>query len=424
MNKHLNTAENTIENSAVQIYCQQIEIDLNHPLNIFKTSQSSGTGFFISKNEILTCYHVVNNSLDIKIILGKDECVAKILYVFPDDDLAVLSFDNTFPEYNILDYKIITKKNVVNVTTIGYPYNSKNLIITQGIISGYQDSLIQTDSALNSGNSGGPILIDNKFIGINQMKMTGDASNIGFAIPAFRFLILWKLKKKSLKLINYKPKLLFKYQQIKQKEFIKFNGVIVTKLHNDSPLKQIGIESGDYLISINKSLIDNDGFVQFSFFPEKISLSDLYLWFLEDDEISIEFYSVKDKIFKTKNLIFKNIRTNLINYHYGLTDKYYYENNGLIISIFTEYHLQNFSSIDFSMQQKLQILERITNFNNKFTIYLADVNYTKLKFTNYPIGDVILEINNILIDSIDIFLKVIQDPLNKIKTINNEVYFV
>ena len=233
-----------------------------------------------------------------------------------------------------------------------------------------------------------------------------------------------EIKKKSLKLINYKPKLLFKYQQIKQKEFIKFNGVIVTKLHNDSPLKQIGIESGDYLISINKSLIDNDGFVQFSFFPEKISLSDLYLWFLEDDEISIEFYSVKDKILKTKNLIFKNISTNLINYHYGLTDKYYYENNGLIISIFTEYHLQNFSSIDFSMQQKLQILERITNFNNKFTIYLADVNYTKLKFTNYPIGDVILEINNILIDSIDIFLKVIQDPLNKIKTINNEVYFV
>ena len=48
------------------------------------------------------------------------------------------------------------------VVTIGFPYNSENLIITKGIISGYQDSLIQTDSSLNSGNSGGPILIDHK----------------------------------------------------------------------------------------------------------------------------------------------------------------------------------------------------------------------------------------------------------------------
>jgi len=425
MNKNLNeNYQIIIEKSVVQIYSQKIVIDLNHPLNIFKTSQSTGTGFFIADKEILTCYHVVNNSLDIKINLGKNECKAKIKYIFPDDDLAILTFENSFNEYNVLDYKIIKDKGVSDVTTVGYPYNSKNLIITKGIISGYQDSLIQTDTPLNSGNSGGPILIDNKFIGINHMKMTGDASNIGFSIPVFRFLIIWKLKKNNLKLINYKPKLLFKFQQIKQKEFIKSDGVIITKLHNESPLKKIGIDIGDYLISINNSIIDNDGFIQFNFFPEKISLDDIHLWFLEDDIVNIKFYSVKNKSFKSERLVFKNIHDNLINYHYGLTDKYYYENNGLILSIFTDYHLENFKDLNINILQRLQIFERVKKFNNKFTVYLADVNYSKLKFTNYPVGDIILEINDILIDNIDTFKKVILTPLNKIKTINNETYFV
>jgi hypothetical protein len=254
--------------------------------------------------------------------------------------------------------------------------------------------------------------------------MTGDASNIGFSIPVFRFLIIWKLKKNNLKLINYKPKLLFKFQQIKQKEFIKSDGVIITKLHNESPLKKIGIDIGDYLISINNSIIDNDGFIQFNFFPEKISLDDIHLWFLEDDIVNIKFYSVKNKSFKSERLVFKNIHDNLINYHYGLTDKYYYENNGLILSIFTDYHLENFKDLNINILQRLQIFERVKKFNNKFTVYLADVNYSKLKFTNYPVGDIILEINDILIDNIDTFKKVILTPLNKIKTINNETYFV
>jgi S1-C subfamily serine protease len=313
MNKIFN--EKKLENSVVQICSQNIEIDLNHPLNIFKTTESSGTGFFIDINEILTCYHVIENSLDIKIIIDKNECTAKVKYIFPDDDLAVLSINNPDFKYNILDYKIILEKNIADVSTVGYPYNSKNLIITKGVISGYQKSLIQTDSPLNSGNSGGPILIDNFFIGINQMKMTGDASNIGFAVPAFRFLILWKLNKESLKLINNKPKLLFKYQIIKQREYINYEGVIITKMHNSSPLKEIGIEIGDYLISVNDNIIDNNGFIKFEFFPEKISLNDIYLWYNENDSIKVKYYSLKNKIYIEKKLIFKNIPTNLINYY-------------------------------------------------------------------------------------------------------------
>ena len=413
-----------IENSIVQILVQQTEIDLNHPLNIFKNTQSSGSGFLISKDEILTCFHVINNSLNIKIKLNDIEKPATVKYVFPDDDLAILSFINDFTDYNILNYKITTKKDNIEVTTVGFPYNSKNIIITKGIISGYQHSLIQTDSPLNSGNSGGPILDGDKYIGINQSKMVGDASNIGFAVPIFRFLIYWKLNNDKLKKINMKPKLLFKYQQIKQKEHFKIEGVIITKMHELSPLKVAGIEINDIITEVNGAPINNDGYLKFNFFPEKIELCDIYLWFVPEDTITIKYYSTKNKKINQTNITFKNIDTNLPYFYHGLTEPYFYENNGLIISIFTYYHYINFNELDINISQRIKIYERVGDYKNLFTIYLSDIDYKKLKFTDYPVGDIILEINDIEVTNLNIFKQVIKDPIKKFKTINNEVYFV
>jgi hypothetical protein len=53
------------ENYIVHIRTQKKEEDLNHPLNDFSSSKSSGTGFYIDCGIILTCYHVVQNSLKI-----------------------------------------------------------------------------------------------------------------------------------------------------------------------------------------------------------------------------------------------------------------------------------------------------------------------------------------------------------------------
>lgn len=413
-----------IENSIVQILVQQTEIDLDHPLNIFKNVQSSGTGFLISKDEILTCFHVVRDSLNIKIKLNDIERPATIKYVFPDDDLAVLNFNNDLKDYNVLDYKIVTSKKNSEVTTVGFPYSSKTVIITKGIISGYQDSVIQTDSPLNSGNSGGPIIEGDKYIGVNQSKMAGDASNIGFSIPIFRFLIYWKLNKDKLQKINLKPNLLFKYQQIKQKEYFKFDGVIVTKIHSLSPLNKAGIQIGDIITEIDGSVINNEGYLKFEFFPEKIELNDIYLWFIPDDIINVKYYSMKDKMMKTTKIKFENVVTNLPYYYHGLTEPYYYENNGLILSIVTQYHCERFKELELNILQKIQLYKRTGDYGNIFTVYLSDINYTKLKFTDYPVGDIILEINDIPITDINVFKQVIKNPIKKFKTINNEVFFV
>ena len=142
----------------------QKDIDINHPLNNNSSHQSSGTGVFISlnfKNEqnykspdnkyyILTCYHVIENTLNIIVTVSKSNNLDKIKvngvvkYIFPDDDLAIIEIEHSDIECNILDYLILTKScNNIDTNTIGYPVESTNLKINRGVISGFQDSNIQ-----------------------------------------------------------------------------------------------------------------------------------------------------------------------------------------------------------------------------------------------------------------------------------------
>ena len=416
------------ENYVVHINIQQKDIDLKHPLNTFGNFKSSGTGFYIDKGIILTCYHVVQNSLEI-IVSAKNinndyiKINAKIIYIFPDDDLAVIELENKDIIYNIFDYFIVTTSEInKDVNTIGFPLDSTSLKVNRGVISGFQDSNIQTDSTLNPGNSGGPLVLNDKVIGINQSMMTGEASNTGYAIPIFRFLILYKLKNDKLKFINNKPKFLFKYQTNLQK-FNNFDyGVRISQINDKSNLRSIYVD--DLLLEINKNKIDSYGKVKFDFFPEKILLNDLSLWFTEDDELLFTIYSKKENKIITKIIKLKYIETNLINYYSESNIKYNFENKGLVFSIFTNYHIESMKELKINLISKVKLLSRFLSINDKFTIYLSDIIYSKLKFTDYPINEIITHINEIEITSYNILINVMNDEIKNFRTIDNEFYLV
>lgn len=425
MNKNIN-----YENYVVHITVQQKDIDLKHPLNSFGNSKSSGTGFYIDKGLILTCYHVVQNSLEI-IVSAKNKSnnsikiKANIKYIFPDDDLAVIELENQDINYNIFDYYIITTSEInKDVNTIGYPFNSTSLKVNRGVISGFQDSNIQTDSTLNPGNSGGPLILNNKVIGINQSKMMGDATNTGYAIPIFRFLILYKLKNNNLKLINYKPTFLFKYQKNQQK-FKNFEyGVRISQFNDLSVLKESGIAIDDLILEINKNKIDSLGNIKFDFFPEKILLSDLNLWFTENDELLFTIYSNNENKIKNVKVIAKYIQTNLINYHLESNTQYNFERKGLVFSIFTTYHIESLRKMKISLTHKVKLLNRFLSINDKFTVYLSDLIYDKLKFTDYPINAIITHINEIKISNYSILIDVMKTEIKNFRTIDNDFFFI
>lgn len=431
------------EKSVVKINVKSRKIYYSNPLNTYNIYETSGTGFFITKNLILTCYHVVEKSIIIDILYkNTNEIKANIKHIFPDDDLALLEIKDELDDVIPLEMKPLSEKETDDVLTIGFPLSSKNIKITKGIISGYQESLIQTDASLNHGNSGGPLVINDKgkykVIGVNVSKLT-KAEKTGFVVPIYRFIKSFDITKKDDKnFVLKKPLIYFDYQKLIQDELrdILYDGIELP--YNK---KQVGVrlsiinkkfyfnkylKEGDVLISVNSHPISYEGQIKFDFYPEKIPIDDIGLWFNPGDKISIEFVDIKEKKLKKVEFNLEVCKTNIDDY-YMVDPKsiYYIENNSLILSIFSKNHLENLNSLKLSASQIIKIFERTIHQRDLFTVYLSDVNYNKIgKFSKYPVGEIILEINDKKFNNLEDFMEIIKEPITKIKTIDNEIYFI
>lgn len=162
-----------------------------------ETRRFIGTGFILNREGMIaTNQHVVGGAETITVILSDGrELKGQEINSDRDTDLAIIKIDDR----NMLP-GIVTmgNSNDINVgeqvVAIGSPV-SRNFAgtVTSGIISGKDrnvyigDSVInylQTDAAINEGNSGGPLFnAKGEVIGINTAKMSDDVQGIGFAIP-------------------------------------------------------------------------------------------------------------------------------------------------------------------------------------------------------------------------------------------------
>ena len=159
---------------------------------------STGTGIIMSKDGyIITNYHVVSTAKQVAVLLTSgEEYVASKVGGDETSDLMVLKIeaqDLTPAEFGDSD----TAEVGDTVVAIGDPLGTElRGTMTDGIICGIQRNisvedrtmtLIQTNAALNSGNSGGPLVnMEGQVIGINTMKIASSytaVEGIGFAIP-------------------------------------------------------------------------------------------------------------------------------------------------------------------------------------------------------------------------------------------------
>lgn len=431
------------EDSVVKLNVKSRIIDYNHPNNIFNIESFTGTGFFITNKLILTCYHVVENAINIEILYKQTiNIIGKIKHIFPDDDLAIVELENLVEGAKILEFKIIDTRHSEEVLTVGFPLDSTTIKITKGIISGYQESLIQTDAALNHGNSGGPLIIqeDNsyKIIGVNVSKMSGTVTKTGYVVPIYRFIILQKKLNNSLtSLVIEKPCIYWDFQciiQDKMKEFLfsknielfkKNIGIKFTIINTNYYLAQY-IKVNEVLLSINSFPVDNLGNIKFNFYPEKISINDIGLWFVSGDELEFEIYTPENGITRIIKIKLEIIKTNLRRYFY--LDNYFksfVENNGLILSIFTKAHMDNIRDLNISASDLVKFLNRFLQQKDLFTVYLVDLDYSKIKkFIKYPIGEIIVEINGKQFNNLEDFIEATKKPITHFKTLDNEMFFM
>lgn len=162
--------------------------------------EGSGSGFVLdTEGHILTNYHVIENATQILVSFGDEvQTSATIVGTDEGNDLAVLQIDPTVTTLHPVTLGSSSDLQVGQwAIAIGNPFGQFDRTLTTGVISALNRTLdsdsgqtltgvIQTDAAINRGNSGGPLLDSSgRVIGINTAiySTSGTNAGVGFAVP-------------------------------------------------------------------------------------------------------------------------------------------------------------------------------------------------------------------------------------------------
>ena len=244
-----------------------------------KQYKGTGTGVIVSENGyIVTNAHVIYDSeygaeeaQEVSVLLSNDKTYdAEIIGYDTDLDLAVLKIDETgltAAEFGNSDNLQLGE----SVIAIGNPLGFELMnTVTGGMISGLDRNitiadkpmnLIQTDAAINSGNSGGPLI--NKYgqvIGINSSKMSSSYSTSGASIEGIGFAIPSNLTASIIDdIMKYgyvtgKPQLGISCQDVSESASKMYNmpvGVFVGSVNKGSAADKAGIKENDIIVAVN-----------------------------------------------------------------------------------------------------------------------------------------------------------------------------
>ncbi len=237
----------------------------------FGLGQSTGTGVIISSDgEILTNAHVVDGATQIRVRLaGETEPrEARLLASDPGNDLALLRMSG-----DGFDAAVFADPGSVRigdeVVAIGFALGlDGDPSVTLGIVSAldrtigtegaFLDGLIQTDAAISSGNSGGPLVnARGEVVGINTAvardTATSAATNVGFAISAGEALpVIEALRAQSggdPRSEGYLGVELGERRDGGQ-------GAVITEVVDDTPASEAGIEADDLVVAADGAAID------------------------------------------------------------------------------------------------------------------------------------------------------------------------
>jgi serine protease Do len=227
-----------------------------------------GSGVIVTKDGyILTNNHVVDNADEVRVQIGEsgDEYTAKVVGTDPKTDIALLKIDakdKSFPAITTANSEQLQVGDVV--LAVGNPFGIGQTV-TMGIVSAtgratlgleYED-FIQTDAAINMGNSGGALVdAEGRLVGINTaiLSRTGGNQGIGFAVPInLARYVMENLVEHGrvvrgfmgVNIQDISPGLAEKFE-LKERQ-----GALIADVTPDSPAEDAGLKAGDVVLEFN-----------------------------------------------------------------------------------------------------------------------------------------------------------------------------
>ena len=265
--------------SIIKIFAMRSKPNYNQPWQNYPQRSSTGSGFVISGNRILTNAHIVANQTFLMVRKPglQKKYIAKLEVIGNECDMAILKVEDPDFFKGLKALKLGSLPELqTSVTVMGYPVGGDNISVTEGIISriepityshsGRRLLAVQIDAAINPGNSGGPVLHDDSVVGIAFQGLS-QSQSIGYMIPVP--VIKHFLKDVEDKKFNGFPHVPFVSRKMENPDLRSWSkmsnkqtGIIISTLPPE--VKDSGeFKVDDVIMAIDGTTIDNDATVMF-----------------------------------------------------------------------------------------------------------------------------------------------------------------
>ena len=302
----------SVKKALVKVYTSHQLFDYLSPWQYGQSANSTATGFIIDGERIITNAHAVLNSKFLQVRKEGDSKKYKAVVKFTSEeyDLALVEIEDKSFFNGTVPLKLGTLPEIQEKLTVyGYPLGGDKLSTTQGIVSRMEHNTYtltnrkfligQTDAAINSGNSGGPVVSKGKVVGVAFAGLNS-ADNIGYFIPVNilnNFL-------EDIKDGKYDgPPLLgvewLELESPSHRRMLgiedKTGGILIKKVFKNSPFEGV-LQKNDVLMKLDNYPIEYDGTIEFRK-NEKTDFSYVNQQKKYGDNLSYEI--IRDKKIKT-----------------------------------------------------------------------------------------------------------------------------
>lgn len=269
----------SVKKALVKIYTSHQLFDYLSPWQYGQSANSTATGFIIDGERIITNAHAVLNSKFLQVRKEGDSKKYKAVVKFTSEeyDLALVEIEDKSFFKGTVPLKLGTLPEIQEKLTVyGYPLGGDKLSTTQGIVSRMEHNTYtltnrkfligQTDAAINSGNSGGPVVSKGKVVGVAFAGLNS-ADNIGYFIPVNilnNFLEDIKDGK-----YDGSPLLGLEWLELESPSHRrmlgiedKTGGILIKKVFKNSPFEGV-LQKNDVLMKLDNYPIEYDGTIEF-----------------------------------------------------------------------------------------------------------------------------------------------------------------